>query len=135
MDNRIAYFDSISNKLGLLAYRIELNGGLNLLNEHVHAEDFYLHLVNGIFGWKLRNLNIDSANAAGIDLIDVDNRIAIQVSSIATRQKIESALAKQHSCYDKGRFSFKFISISKSASHLQKAKKRYKNPHTLFLRK
>ncbi|MEI2607469.1 MAG: ABC-three component system protein [Candidatus Promineifilaceae bacterium] len=131
MEKRIEYYDDIKYKLSLLAFRIELNGGLNLLNEHVHAEDFYLHLANLIFGWKLENLNAAGPNAAGIDLIDTQNKIVIQVSATATRQKIESALAKKRPHYEVDNYSFKFISISKDASHLRKPKKEYVNPHRL----
>lgn len=131
MENRIKYYDSIESKLGWLAYRIKLHGGLNLLNEHVHAEDFYRHLVNLIFGWNLENLNISTSNAAGIDLIDTENQIVIQVSATATRQKVESALSKKIPQYDNGVYSFKFILISEDASHLRNSKKTYNNPHNL----
>lgn len=131
MENRIKYYDSINFKLSLLAFRIELNGGLNLLNEHVHAEDFYLHLLNLIFRWNLENLNISGSNAAGIDLIDTKNKIVIQVSATATRQKLESALSKKRPQYDNDDYSFKFISISKDASHLRNSEKAYNNPYNL----
>jgi hypothetical protein len=47
-----------------------------------------------LFGWELQNLNVVQQNAAGIDLVDTTNKIIVQVSATATKQKIESALAK-----------------------------------------
>lgn len=125
--NRSTYYDFIESKLSLLALRIEVRGGLNILNLHLHSENFYLHFFNILFGWKLQNANVVDHNAAGLDLVDITSSIIVQVSATATKQKIESALSKDLSAY-KG-FSFKFISICKDASDLRT--KTYINPHKL----
>ncbi len=126
--NRSEYFDFIESKLSLLATSLEMRGGLNILNQHLHAENFYLHFVNLLFGWELQNLNAIHQNAASVDLIDTANNIIVQVSATATKQKIESALSKDLSSY-KG-YSFKFISISKDAKDLRT--KTFANPHNLM---
>jgi len=125
--NRSKYFNFIEEKLSVLATRIEVRGRLNILDLHLHSENFYLHFFNLLFGWELQNLNAVHQNAAGIDLVDTTNNIIVQVSATATRQKIESALAKDLSTY-KG-YSFKFISISKDAKDLRT--KTFSNPHNL----
>jgi len=104
-----------------------MRGGLNLLDLHLHSENFYLHLFNLLFGWKFQNLNAEQKNAAGLDLVDSNNRIIAQVSATATKQKIESALGKNLSHY-KGH-TFIFISISKDASKLKT--QTFSNPHNL----
>jgi hypothetical protein len=126
--NRQKYFNYIEEKLSTLAYRIEMRGGLNLLELNIHSEHFYLQLFNLLFGWQLENLNNIKSNAAGIDLIDNSNKLIVQVSSTATKQKIESALSKNLSAY-KG-YTFKFISISKNAAALRTQK--YTNPHSII---
>jgi hypothetical protein len=125
--NRQQYFNFIEEKLSVLATRIEMRGGLNILDLNLHSENFYLHFFNLIFGWELQNLNVVNKNAAGIDLVDTTNKIIVQVSATATKQKIESALAKDLSKY-KG-YAFKFISISKNAADLRS--KTFLNPHNL----
>ena len=125
--NRSEYFDFIESKLSLLVTRIEMRGGLNILDMHLHSENFYLHFFKVLFGWELKNLNAANQNVAGVDLVDTTNRIIVQVSATATKQKIESALAKDLSTY-KG-YSFKFISISKDAKNLRT--KIFSNPHNL----
>jgi len=125
--NRSTYFNSIEEKIGLLAYRLEVRGGLNILDLHLHSENFYLHFLNLLFGWDLENLNVVLHNAPGIDLIDKKNRIIVQVSATATKNKVESALGKDLSAY-KG-YSFKFIAISKDAKGLRT--KTFLNPHEL----
>ncbi len=125
--NRQAYLNFIEEKLSLLAVRIEIRGGLNILDLNLHSENFYLHLFNLIFGWKLQNLNTEKKNTAGVDLVDTTNRIIAQVSATATKQKIESSLAKNLLHY-KG-YTFIFISISKDASRLKA--QIFSNPHHL----
>ena len=126
--NRQKYFNSIEEKLTMLATRIEMRGGLNILDMHLHSENFYSHFLNLLFGWDLRNYNTKQQNMAGIDLVDTRNNIVAQVSSTATRHKIESALNKDLSKYLG--FSFKFISISKDAKNLRT--KTFANPHNLI---
>jgi len=126
--NRSTYFNFIESKLSLLATRLEMRGRLNILDLHLHSENFYLHFCNVLFGWELQNLNAVDQNAAAVDLVDTTNNIIIQVSATATKQRIESALAKDHLNIYKG-YSFKFISISKDAKDLRT--KKFLNPHNL----
>jgi hypothetical protein len=125
--NRLTYFNSIEIRLSHLATRLEIRGGLNILDLHLHSENFYLHFFKTLFGWELENLNAVQQNAAGVDLVDKKNKIIVQVSATATKQKIESALVKDLSAY-KG-YSFKFISISKDAKDLRT--KTFSNPNNL----
>lgn len=124
--NREAQFDYIMQKLTRLTTEIELRGSLNLLDLNVHAETFYGQFINLLFGWKLVNVNTVQPNAPGIDLVDATNRIVAQVSSTATKNKVESALSK---CSGYEGHSFKFISISRNASHLRRHT--FANPHGL----
>ena len=125
--NRDPYFSYIEEKLNLLALRIESRGKLNILNLHVHSENFYVDFFNVLFGYKLQNMNAVKQNVEAIDLIDSENKIVIQVSATASKEKIESALTKNLSKYKS--YEFKFISICKDASHLRT--KLFKNPHGL----
>lgn len=125
--NRAHYFDYIEEKLTHLATRVALRGKLNILDLHIHSENFYLYFFNELFGWKLQNLNAIKPNATAIDLIDQTNNIVVQVSATATKNKVESALTKDLSAY--AGYAFKFISISKDAGALRSMK--FANPHSL----
>lgn len=115
--NRSLYFNYIEDRLSHLATRIELRGKLNILDLHLHSENFYLHFFNELFGLDLENLNAIKQNVAAIDLIDHKSKIVVQVSATATKDKVESALTKDLSAY--AGYVFKFISISKDASALR----------------
>jgi hypothetical protein len=127
MMTRQVFYNEIESRLSWLVTRIEIRGSMNILDLNIHSEDFYLHLLNAVFGWKLENLNKVQQNSPGIDLIDRTNKYIIQVSSTATKRKIESALSKKLDGY-KG-YEFKFIAISKNADGLRKMT--YLNPHDL----
>lgn len=124
---RKAYFDFIEKRLSYLADLIKVRGRLNLLDLNQHAENFCLHFLNLLYGWQFKNINVKQPYMAGFDLIDVDQKIIVQVSATATKRKIESSLQKIPSRY-KG-YSFKFISISKEVNHLRKIQ--FSNPHDL----
>ena len=80
--NRTQYFDYIEEKLNLLALRINERGRFNILNLHIHSENFYLHFFNDLFGWKLENLNKSQQNVEAIDLIDHTNKFITKVSEL-----------------------------------------------------
>jgi hypothetical protein len=126
--NRNPYFNYIDEKLHVLARRIETRGKLNMLDIHLHSENFYLHFFNLLYGYKLDNLNSKLQNVEAIDLIDNTNKIIIQVSATCTKQKVESALNKKILNNYKN-YSFRFISISKDASDLRK--NTFNNPYSL----
>lgn len=126
--NSMVYFDYIEEKLHTLSVRIAAKGKLNLLDIHGHSENFYLHLLNIIYGYELVNLNNQQHNVEAIDLVDTKNKILVQVSATSNKQKIESSLSKEILKQYSG-YTFKFISISKDASDLRK--KTYKNPYSI----
>ena len=125
--NRSNIFEACSRHLATLCVQVELLGKLNILNLHVHCEDFYAELLNRLFNLQLKNMNASVQNAEGIDLIDAAAKVLLQVSSTATTQKINSALGKDLSGFKD--HEFRFMSISKDAANLRKAT--YTNPHGL----
>lgn len=120
-------FDAIEARLSLLVTRLELRGGLNILDLHVHSENFYAGLLNLVFDWSLVNLNTVEQNAPAIDLIDRNILLFIQVSATGTKQKINSTLKKDLSRY--AGYAFKFICITRPAPLLKTHT--YENPHKL----
>jgi hypothetical protein len=124
--NRQKYFNYIEERLATLAIRIKSRGKLNILDLHIHCEDFYSHFLNLLYGYQLQNLNSgEKSNYEAIDLIDEKNKIYIQVSATASKTKIESTLAKEV-LKNHSNFTFKFISISIDDDKLKD--KTYNNP-------
>ena len=84
---------------------------------NLHCENFYMHLLNLVFGWNLKNANIINRNEPAVDLIYDAEKLVIQVSSTNTRDKVQHSLNKLGQKY-KG-FRFKFVSIAKPAENLR----------------
>jgi hypothetical protein len=124
--NRPNYFNVIEERLNLLATRIISRGKLNILDFHGHSENFYQYFLYEVYGWTVTNENNNKQNVEAIDLIDLTNMFVIQVSSTASKQKIESSLSKDSIKTYTG-YTFKFISIARDADDLRKDT--FKNPH------
>ncbi|MCX8650122.1 SMEK domain-containing protein [Gilliamella sp. B2776] len=125
--NRSIYFTIAEDLLIQLCRRIETRNKLNCLEFNIHAEDFYVYFLNLLYGYSLININEFSQNEEGLDLVDESNKIILQVTATATRDKVNSSLSKDLSSY-KG-YNFIFVCISKEAKHLRKGS--YNNPHLL----
>lgn len=126
--NRTTYFNSCEEKLSTLCTRIELRGKLNILDMHLHSEDFYLNLLNLLFGYSLQNINQVAHNVEAIDLVDNQNKIVVQVSATASKVKVQKTLSKNFDNYVG--YTFKFVSISKDASKLRTIS--FNKPNTLI---
>jgi hypothetical protein len=123
--NRSVYFDYVEEKVNTLATRINSRGRLNILNLHIHSENFYAYLLNELYGWNLKNENPFKQNIEAIDLIDHTNKYVIQVSATNTKQKVELSLEKDI-IKDYSSYTFKFISIANDTDDLKG--KVFKNP-------
>lgn len=125
MLQRQTYINDIVNRLSGLASSVELRGLLNLLDLHVISEDFYVDLLNLIYGWKLRNANSLQQNAPGIDLVDDSNRILVQVTGTSTKGKIDHSLTEIPEKYTGYHFYFAPIVIDAK----EQRKHKYNPPH------
>ena len=57
--NRENLFNYIEEHLAVLAYRVERRGKLNILDLHLHSENFYRDFLNLLYGWNLENQNTE----------------------------------------------------------------------------
>lgn len=106
MLNREIYLNSIIESLSLLKNEVSLQNAINLYDINIVAEDFYAGLLNLICDYKLTNINNIIKNAQGIDLVDAENRVTIQVTSDNSSGKIKHTIDEfidnnSHKIYDK----------------------------------
>ena len=92
MPNNEFYCQNIKTKLAQLVAEVSIDGKSNLHSTHIHAESFFRDFLNLIFNWRLINANLDESNAAGIDLIDREAQVIVQVSGTFSKQKIQKSL-------------------------------------------
>jgi hypothetical protein len=87
----------IIKRLTYLKTLVQLSNSLNLNNVNIHAENFFRDLFNLLDNKQTNknnfiNTNFSQQNAAFIDLIDQDNKIAIQVTSQNDNTKISESI-------------------------------------------
>lgn len=117
------YFDYVEEKLAILSIRVKNRGKLNILDVHMHSENFYRDFINLLYGWSLENANNRLQNIEAIDLIDDNAKLIVQVSATATKTKINNSLSKKSiEEYAKKGYTFKFVSIAKNADQLRQQK-------------
>lgn len=128
--SRELFLINISKQLSLLQIRAKNESKLTLLNTNVLAEDFYCGLLNAMFDWNLVNANAISQNAEGIDLIDGENKLFVQVSATRTHKKVQHSLDELDKKEEYQGFRFKFVSIADSADNLRNGS--FKLPKDIF---
>lgn len=82
--------DDLSKLQGQIDFRCQV--GLTDLNKY--CEDFIKEVLNICYGQNLKNLNSDRTNEPGLDLGDEKNKIAYQVTSTSTSEKVNNTLEK-----------------------------------------
>lgn len=122
------YLSDIIDRLTGLESNVELRGLVNLLDLHVISEDFYVGLLNLVYGWSLHNANESLQNTSGFDLVDTKNKILVQVTGSCTKNKIDHSLNGISNVYKD--FHFYFAPIVNDAQKQRGYK--YKAPHNII---
>lgn len=128
--NSEAYYNNIRNKLEYFRRLVAIDNSVNIQSLNIHAEGFFAQFLNCLFGWQLRNVNMDQQNVPGIDLLDEKNKIIVQVSSTYTHDKIQRSLekSKKPEYYE---YHFYFVAITEE----EKRYRAFTVPKKLFFDK
>ena len=80
--------NDIENNLFAYIDKIQRGSLLNLHDEKVKAEDFFLRIFKKVYNFDhLINLNYEKLNSKGIDLYDSKEKIGIQITAIQSNEK------------------------------------------------
>ncbi len=94
MITRGTIIGKIIDDLARLMSQIELRNKVGLLDLTKVSEDFFKEVLNIVYDLNLVNLNKERVNEPGIDLGDSANKIAYQVTSTKTSEKVSKTLKK-----------------------------------------
>ena len=86
--------DDLAFRFATLSTYISLNSRLSLFDIHRNMETFFIKLLNMLYGWNLKDLNIEKANHPAIDLGDIDIGQAVQVTADGSISKMKETLKK-----------------------------------------
>lgn len=84
--------DVINNRLSWLESYIKLNNSNNLTDINIYCEDFFLNILNILYGYELINLNKLKENYCGIDLGDKINKVCVQATADNSSSKIKETI-------------------------------------------
>lgn len=88
------YMKEIIYHLGIIQLTIENLNKFNLYDINIYSEDFFCKLLNIIYKFDLKNLNIKDKNIVSIDLGDIQRKICYQVTSTNSSTKIKNTIKK-----------------------------------------
>ena len=85
---------NLQNDISLIQRYIDINQktGFQIMNRLL--ESLSIKLFKIIYDYDLRNLNTNKTNYPAIDLVDKDKKIAIQITTNATKRKINDTIEK-----------------------------------------
>jgi len=87
-------FEYIKKKLIDLRSEVAVDNEIGHYDINKIVEDVYVHVLNDVYGWNLKNANLIQENFPAIDLVDVDNEIVIQVTSSTDTGKLRGTIEK-----------------------------------------
>ena len=116
MITRGTIIGKIIDDLARLMSQIELRNKVGLLDLTKVSEDFFKELLNTVYDLNLSNLNEKRINEPGLDLGDIRNKIAFQITSTKTSGKVSKTLEKITEEQLKEYASFKIVIIGKKQS-------------------
>jgi hypothetical protein len=90
--NRKNKIDRIAQLIARFRAEVETLNSQNLYDINIHAENVIIPILNYVYGLSLKNANLEEKNYSAIDLIDYENRVAIQVTSTANSEKVKHTL-------------------------------------------
>jgi hypothetical protein len=85
---------AIADGLALIKSSCEQRGLLKLFDNHVVAQHFFCRFLNAAFGLQLVQMDEIRANYPAIDLGDLTNRVAYQVTTERRSDKVQHTLNK-----------------------------------------
>ncbi len=91
--NRVDYISKINTYAARFVLEVEGFNAIGNYHINIHAESFLVPVLNEVLGLQLENLNAtERKNFPAIDLADYNNRVAVQVTSTSSLEKIKSTL-------------------------------------------
>lgn len=81
-------FDNLTTRFGVLQNKLNTENKVSKLDLNVLMETTALWMLNEVYGYNLVNANLISKNYPGIDGVDVDRKIMVQVTKTFSVEKI-----------------------------------------------
>jgi uncharacterized Zn finger protein len=91
IDLRQKAFNSISRVLAITRYDIEQRQLINEYGLNIHGENYFRDVFNFVYDdYNFENDNFESQNSACVDLVDKSQKLAYQITTTRTKEKLEN---------------------------------------------
>lgn len=92
INSREKAFNNINKMIALSRYEIEQRQHIGDYSLNIHGEYFFRDIFNYLYNANFENANTSNMNEASIDLIDRGSKIAYQITTTRSKEKIENTL-------------------------------------------
>jgi len=89
--------DQIFNLFAYFSITITMKNSVGMTDDNKIAEPVFIELLNKVYGYSLRDVNIDKSNHVAIDAADDNLGIAVQITSDRSKKKKDDTIAKLES--------------------------------------
>lgn len=116
------YFEKIVEMLNAFRTEVHTCSTLGLLNINKHSENFIRTILNLTYGYELENLNKGKSNFPGIDIGDIGEGVAFQITSTKKSEKVDDTLTTclKYKHYETFKTINIFVLTSKQGSYTLK---------------
>ncbi len=121
MSDYLQQFEYIKNQLTYIRSKVELDNQLGLYDINKLGENVFLHMLNDVYGWNLKNANLLQENFPAIDLIDEVNKIVIQITSTTNTKKLRDTISKFKALSEYSDYQLKLFYINNKPNFQQES--------------
>ncbi len=124
----VTYDESIRHVeqlLSCLSTYVGLSNSQGATDINVSCENLVILLLNSVYGYKLENYNakMHVSNAPGLDLLDRENKVFVQVTSSLTKKKYEDTVRLCSENPELKGYSLRFFILSTKASMAMRSRR------------
>ena len=131
MEQRKIAFDNISRVLAITRYDIEQHQLVNDQSLNIHGENWFRDIFNFVYEKNFfinANLETKTGNSSAVDLIDKENKLAYQITTTRTKEKVDDSLNKLSKTLYKN-FQLKIFFLLEKSQFQKPTKQYFKDIH------
>lgn len=121
MSDYLQQLEYIKNQLTYIKSKVELDNQLGLYDINKLGENIFMHMLNDVYGWNLKNANLLQENFPAIDLIDEVNKIVIQITSTTNTKKLRDTISKFKALLEYSDYQLKIFYINNKPNFQQES--------------
>ena len=133
IEERKIAFDNISRTLAITRYDIEQHQLVNDQSLNIHGENWFRDIFNFVYSNNFfvnANIETKTGNASAVDLIDKDKKLAYQITTTRTKEKVDNTLKKIKTTEYKD-YTLKIFFLLEKSKFKKDTKQYFKNEYNI----